>query len=299
MGLARQAPPRRRILAFVPDSLPPVAIRVARPYATEEELLERELDTLTRTSVTLLGAQSRPQGVVLRFELVLSNGQVLMRGEGRVVGYKPDLYDGLGGLTLRFTRLDSRTKAVVDRAAALRDRRRPSAGAPPLADAPGDLGPIPSIIPSLIPSLLPSVPPIVPSLLPALVPSMTPSMVPSVAPSMAPPSTPPVTDAPPSLADVLEPPSTPLLDRSMEEPERERSGTLPLDPPPSPPSTPPPSSESLAEASAAPHPPQSSPTIAKTDGGGARDRDALLERLRVRSKSLGDNALDRLLGRRR
>jgi hypothetical protein len=110
----------------VPDSIPPAAIRVARPFATEEELLERELETLTRTSVTLLGAQPRPQGLVLRFELLLSGGQTLVRGEGRVVGYKPDVYYGLGGLTLRFTRLDTRSKAVVDRAAALRERRRPS-----------------------------------------------------------------------------------------------------------------------------------------------------------------------------
>jgi hypothetical protein len=112
----------------VSDSLPPVAIRVARPYATEDELLENELETFTRTSITLLGAQPRPQGLVLRFELVLAPGLVVMRGEGRVVGYKSNVYYGLGGLTLRFTRLDSRSKALVDKAAALRERRRPSGG---------------------------------------------------------------------------------------------------------------------------------------------------------------------------
>jgi molecular chaperone DnaK len=127
----------------VPEDLqPPVAIRITRPYATEEEFLEQELDTLSRTSVTLLGAQPRPLGVVLRFELVLSSGNVLMRGEGRVVGFRPNAHQGLGGLTLRFTRLDSRSKALVDRAAAVRERRRPSAtptaGAPstPLAAQP-------------------------------------------------------------------------------------------------------------------------------------------------------------------
>jgi hypothetical protein len=108
------------------DSQPPVAIRISRPYATEDEFLEHELETLSRTSVTLLGAQPRPQGVVLRFELVLSQGNVLMRGEGRVVGFRPNAHQGLGGLTLRFTRLDSRSKALVDRAAAVRERRRPS-----------------------------------------------------------------------------------------------------------------------------------------------------------------------------
>jgi hypothetical protein len=112
---------------------PPVAIRITRPYATEDEFLEHELETLSRTSVTLLGAQSRPQGVVLRFELVLSSGQVLLRGEGRVVAFRPDAHKGVGGLSLRFTRLDSRSKTLVDKAATLRDRRRPSAipGQPP------------------------------------------------------------------------------------------------------------------------------------------------------------------------
>ena len=103
-----------------------MAVRVSRPQATEDEFLEQELDTVTRTGVTLLGAQPRPQGVVLRFEIVLASGTIVLRGEGRVVGFKPDVHQGLGGLSLRFTRLDSRSKALVDRATALRDNRRPS-----------------------------------------------------------------------------------------------------------------------------------------------------------------------------
>jgi hypothetical protein len=121
-----------------------VAIRITRPYTTEDEFLEQELDTLSRTSVTLLGAQPRPQGVVLRFELVLSSGHVLMRGEGRVVGFRPNVHQGMGGLTLRFTRLDTRSKGLVDKAAAFRERRRPSArpdpepspAPPPVPDPP-------------------------------------------------------------------------------------------------------------------------------------------------------------------
>ncbi|HSY22718.1 MAG TPA: hypothetical protein VK841_11415 [Polyangiaceae bacterium] len=108
------------------DSRPPVAIRITRPYASEDEYVEHELETLTRTGITLVGAQPRPDGVVLRFELVLPSGQVLLRGEGRVVGYKPNVQEGVGGLSLRFTRLDMRSKALVDRAAALREQRRPA-----------------------------------------------------------------------------------------------------------------------------------------------------------------------------
>jgi hypothetical protein len=119
--------------APVPPPLP-AAIRITRPYATEDEFLDKELDTLTRASITLLGAQSRPQGVVLRFELVLVSGVVLVRGEGRVVGFKTNAFEGLGGLTLRFTRLDTKSKGLIDRAAALREQRRPSTR-PPVHEA--------------------------------------------------------------------------------------------------------------------------------------------------------------------
>jgi hypothetical protein len=108
----------------------PVAIRITRPYATEDEYLEQEGDLLSRTGITLVGAQSRPQGVVLRFELVLSGGQVLLRGEGRVVAFKPSAHRGVGGLTLRFTRIDARSKALLDKAAALREQRRPASNRP-------------------------------------------------------------------------------------------------------------------------------------------------------------------------
>jgi hypothetical protein len=137
----RQALARAGILVVVPEApRPPVAIRITRPQTTEDDFLEQELETLNRTSVTLLGAQPRPQGVVLRFEIVLSTGYVVMRGEGRVVGFRPNAHQGLGGLTLRFTRLDSRTKTLVDKAAALRERRRPSSAAP----APPEPSPPPS-----------------------------------------------------------------------------------------------------------------------------------------------------------
>lgn len=150
----RQAALRRRILLLVADDPRPlVAVRVARPFATEDELFEHEPETLSRTSITLLGAQSRPQGVVLRFELVLSSGQVVVRGEGRVVGYKMRTEDGLGALTLRFTRLDLRSKALVDKAASLRDRRRSASPfgvedmAPPSFSPPAPFPPSASFVP--------------------------------------------------------------------------------------------------------------------------------------------------------
>jgi hypothetical protein len=132
------------------DALPPLAIRVTRPYASEDEYLEQELDMLTRASVTLVGAQPRAEGVVLRFELVLASGHVLLRGEGRVIGFKPNALQGTGGLSLRFTRIDARSKALIDRAATLRDRRRPSHR--PRAPDPGSRPSIVATRPSILPA---------------------------------------------------------------------------------------------------------------------------------------------------
>jgi hypothetical protein len=146
------------------DAPPPVAIRVTRPYANEDEYLEHELEMLTRASVTLVGAQPRAEGVVLRFELVLASGHVLLRGEGRVIGFKPNALQGAGGLSLRFTRVDTRSKALIDRAATLRDRRRPSQR--PRMPDPGSQ---PSIFPAR-PSIIPARPsnfPARPSIAPA------------------------------------------------------------------------------------------------------------------------------------
>lgn len=121
---------------------PPVAIRITRPYQSEEEFLAKELDTISRTGVTLVGAQQRPEGAMLRFELTLVSGSPLLRGEGRVVGYRNAAVGSEPGLSLRFTRLDSKSKAFVDRVVSAREIRRsipppaPSVPAPPVAQEP-------------------------------------------------------------------------------------------------------------------------------------------------------------------
>ncbi len=157
-----------------------MAIRISRPQASEGEFLEQELDTITRTGVTLLGAQPRPQGVVLRFEIVLASGSIVLRGEGRVVAFKPNAHQGLGGLTLRFTRLDSKSKALVDKANALRESRRPSLHPSP-----------PSSRPPPVADMSPSPPQVVVSKAPALPEALTPEPPSPSPPVVAPPPLPP------------------------------------------------------------------------------------------------------------
>lgn len=135
-------------------SNPPVAVRVIRPFADEGELLAAEANTFTRTGVVLVGGPSRPNGVVLRFELCLRDGTVVMRGEGRVVGYRGPSADGAdeeGALMLRFTRLDVKSKELLDRAVALREERRsmaPPSRSPPAAQRPLTQPPPPPPLPT-------------------------------------------------------------------------------------------------------------------------------------------------------
>jgi len=258
---AGHASPSKAASAYsltVVDALAPVSVRVTRPYASEDELLENELEAFTRTSITLLGAQPRPPGLVLRFELLLSSGQVIMRGEGRVVGYKRDVYYGLGGLTLRFTRLDSRSKALVDKAAAIRERRRPSSKAPTLESPPSPSRPdrLEVAPPEPAPGLGP---PVVPVGLPVGLPVELPVGLPEA----------PVIPAAPVSEPELELTFTPLS-----------QGVLPA-----------PASTPTGRPIPARRPvhPLAAPS----------NRDALLARLRDRSRALGTETIRRILEPRR
>jgi len=114
---------------------PPVAVRIVRPFDDENALLAAEANAFTRTGVMLIGGPNRPSGVVLRFEICLQDGSAVMRGEGRVVGYRAAAGDEEGALMLRFTRLDVKSKGLLDRAVAMREERR-SMAPPPRAKLP-------------------------------------------------------------------------------------------------------------------------------------------------------------------
>jgi hypothetical protein len=254
----------------------PVAIRVSRPYASEDEFLEHELETLTRTSVTLVGSQSRPQGVILRFEIALSNGTALLRGEGRVVGYKQNAYGDLPGLTLRFTRLDTKSKALVDRAATFREARARAA-----FDA------------SVSESVAPAPPPLPPR-----------------PPAVVAPEPPPESQPEPQREPEPQPEASPAIDSPLASLFREAVPVAPLtnvDVEPL-------SIEPLAIAPLSARPrrdepmPHSSPPLSlaslEVPSSSARsvprpaNRDPLLEKLRARGKSLSPDKVTRILTKR-
>jgi hypothetical protein len=239
----------------------PVAIRVTRPFATVDEFLEHELETLTRTSVTLIGAQPRPKGVILRFEVALSSGGQLLRGEGRVVGFKENALGGQPGLVLRFTRLDTKSKSLVDRAAAIRESRARAA----LQAAMGEESLPPSTPPSIGPS---SVGPVIGPMSVIATPSRNGrSSAPPPQPMQAPPPAPSSATALFDEDTFSAPPATP-----------ERIPPVP------------PSSPTIAEAP---------PVTHKGLPGGIPDanRETLLERLRARGRGLSPDRLNALVRR--
>jgi hypothetical protein len=116
---------------------PPATIRITRPYGSEKEFVDGDFAWLGRTTIVLPNGPARPAGELIRFELVLATGAPVFRGEGHVVahhspgGVKPP------GLEVRFTRIDARSKLILDR---VRERRmalsRPGE-TPILSQAPG------------------------------------------------------------------------------------------------------------------------------------------------------------------
>jgi hypothetical protein len=125
-----------------------VAFRLKRPYASEDELVAGDAHGIRKSGMLLFGAAPRPVGLIVRFEVALQDGTPVFRGEGKVVAYHPAApppSEQPAALQVKFTRLDPRGKAVVDRAVLRNEGRPPSAVRSPLSlPPPPDSGPISS-----------------------------------------------------------------------------------------------------------------------------------------------------------
>jgi hypothetical protein len=291
------------------EQKPPVAVRITRPYTSDAEFLERESEILTRTSVVLLGAQARPQGVVLRFEIVLKSGESILRGEGRVTGFKEKAHGNEAGLTLRFTRLDSRSKQLVDRAAAMREARLRASGSimPAAASSASALEPPPAPMSST--SMLDVGPDS------TAVPTEPKGPAPRTksGPPPLPDSARIPTPAPPS-SDMETTQVNPSFERAEAVPAPSPAAPDPRPPPPEPPPPPAarapasrtkagkasPAKPSAPKAKPAPAPAEPVRTHAATGRTVERpaDRDALLARLRTRAESLPAPRLAEILAKR-
>jgi molecular chaperone DnaK len=98
-----------------------VPLRIRLPFATEAEFIERYGVNVERGGIFIATRAPKPEGTEISFELVLKEGERLMRGEGIVQAVRETESPGKGGMLVRFVRLEPRTKALIDRIAAARD----------------------------------------------------------------------------------------------------------------------------------------------------------------------------------
>ncbi len=92
-----------------------IPLRIRLPFATEDEFIDRYGAHVTRGGIFIATRHGKPEGTPLSFELVLQDGVRLMRGEGVVHKLVLDeQLPGKSGMLVRFTRIDTRTKGLID-----------------------------------------------------------------------------------------------------------------------------------------------------------------------------------------
>ncbi|MDP1822959.1 MAG: TIGR02266 family protein [Archangium sp.] len=131
-----------------------VPLRIRLPFATEDEFIERYGVNVTRGGIFIATKHGKPEGTQLSIELVLQDGVRLMRGEGVVQKLLVDEQLGKSGMLVRFTRIDTRTKGLIDlileRREGVKNPEPPvsAASQPPPPQAPASrLTPVPVPVP--------------------------------------------------------------------------------------------------------------------------------------------------------
>lgn len=110
-----------------------VPLRIRLPFTTEAEFVERYGANVTRGGIFIATKHGKPEGTPISFELVLQDSTRLMRGEGVVQKLLVDDQPGKSGMLVRFTRIDARTKGLIDLIVEKRDG--PVAAEPPASAA--------------------------------------------------------------------------------------------------------------------------------------------------------------------
>lgn len=89
------------------------SLKITRPFATLEDFLENDSWTVSRSELVLIHPDMPAEGTLVGFEIGLDTGQVLVRGEGSVVG--PAEKDGAPtqGFRVRLRKLYASSKTVL------------------------------------------------------------------------------------------------------------------------------------------------------------------------------------------
>ncbi|MEW5742959.1 MAG: TIGR02266 family protein [Myxococcota bacterium] len=109
-----------------------VPLRIRLPFSTESEFVDKYGVHLAPGGIFITTRSSKPEGTPLSLEVVLADGSRVMRGEGVVERVVVDEQPGKSGMLVRFTRIDAKTKALLDLVTAARAGMIPE---PPVAPA--------------------------------------------------------------------------------------------------------------------------------------------------------------------
>jgi hypothetical protein len=108
-------------------------LRLSRPYDTEEALIEGDFASIGRPWIILPDVPVLAVGELVRFEVLLATGAPAIRGEGTVVAHHPPGGSKPPGLEIKFTRMDARTKSIIERVYAKRLALRAFSAPPPMS----------------------------------------------------------------------------------------------------------------------------------------------------------------------
>jgi uncharacterized protein (TIGR02266 family) len=111
----------------------PTFLRVRLRFADVDTFIEKYSTNVSLGGVFIQSRSPKPPGTTLRFELALESGEVLIKGEGQVTWVREFDADSPGqpfGMGVRFTNLDAKSRALVERAVAHRQARAGSDATP-------------------------------------------------------------------------------------------------------------------------------------------------------------------------
>ena len=108
----------------------PAALRLKLRYTDVESFIDKYAANVSKGGIFIASRAPKPVGSVLRFEFQLADGSPVVRGEGKVVWIKnfdPAQPQKPHGMGIKFTRLDSQSKAILDRMIAIKAQARAEA----------------------------------------------------------------------------------------------------------------------------------------------------------------------------
>ena len=107
--------------------LPLASLRCTLDYPALDDFIARFGRNLSRAGLFLPMREPLEVGSAVRFEVVLSDARVALRGEGVVsfrAPYEPGANERLHGMGVRFTRLDGHSREVIERVMAYKAAHR-------------------------------------------------------------------------------------------------------------------------------------------------------------------------------